>query len=53
MNPAVLEPKSDNEITLCFKLDKAGFVVDMVEEEELKGTGKQLMGQTGNFGRKQ
>jgi hypothetical protein len=34
---SIPEPKSDNEITLFSKLDEAGFVVHMVEEEELKG----------------
>jgi hypothetical protein len=31
------QPKSDNEITLFPKLDEVGFVIDIVEEEELKG----------------
>jgi hypothetical protein len=34
---SVPEPKSDDEITLCSRLDDVGFVVDMVEEEEPKG----------------
>jgi hypothetical protein len=32
----VPEPKSDDEITLFSRLDEAGFIVDMVEEEEPK-----------------
>jgi hypothetical protein len=32
----VLEPKSDDEIILFSKLDEAGFVLDMVEEEQPK-----------------
>jgi hypothetical protein len=34
---SILEPKSDDEITLFCRLDKVEFVVDMLEEEELKG----------------
>jgi hypothetical protein len=37
VDPSILEPKFDNEITLFSRLDEAGFVVDMVEEEERKG----------------
>jgi hypothetical protein len=37
VDPSVPEPKSDDEITLFSRLDEAGFVVDMVEEEEPKG----------------
>jgi hypothetical protein len=36
VDPSILEPKSDDEITLCSRLDKVGFIVDMVEEEEPK-----------------
>jgi hypothetical protein len=34
---AVAEPKSDDGTTLFSKLDKARFVENMVEEEELTG----------------
>jgi hypothetical protein len=34
---SVLEPKSDDEITLFSKLDEARFVVNMVKEKESKG----------------
>jgi hypothetical protein len=37
VDPSVPEPKPDNEIILFSKLDEAGFVVDLVEEEEQKG----------------
>jgi hypothetical protein len=31
INPTSLEPKSDNIIRHCFRLDNLGFVVNMVE----------------------
>jgi hypothetical protein len=34
---SILELKSDDEIKLLSKLDDAGFVVNIVEEEEPKG----------------
>jgi hypothetical protein len=34
---SVPEPRSDNKITLYSKLDEVEFVVDMGQEEELKG----------------
>jgi hypothetical protein len=37
VDPSIAEPKSDNEISLFCRLDEAGFVLDMVEEDELKG----------------
>jgi putative aminopeptidase FrvX len=37
VDPSVLEQKSDDEVTLCSRLDEVGFVVDMVKEEEPKG----------------
>jgi hypothetical protein len=44
VDPSVLEPKSDDEITLFSRLDEAAFVVDMVEEEELQGYWKVVNG---------
>jgi hypothetical protein len=37
VDPSVLEPKSDDEITVFSNFDEAEFVVDMVEKEEPKG----------------
>jgi hypothetical protein len=37
IDPSIPELKSDNEITLFSRLDEAAFVVDMVEQDELKG----------------
>jgi hypothetical protein len=37
VDPCIPEPKSNDEIALDSKLDEAGIVVDMVEEEESKG----------------
>jgi hypothetical protein len=37
VDQSVAESKSDNEITIVSKSDEAGLVVDMVEEEEIKG----------------
>jgi hypothetical protein len=34
---SVLEPKSEDEITRHSRLHEMGFVVDMMEQEELKG----------------
>jgi hypothetical protein len=34
---SVLEPKSNDKINLLYRLDEAGFVVDMGEEEDPKG----------------
>jgi hypothetical protein len=36
VDPFILEPKSDEDITLFSKLDEAGLAVDMVGEENLK-----------------
>jgi hypothetical protein len=44
MDPTVPEPKSDDKITLFSRLNEAGFVVDMVEEEKLKGYCKVVNG---------
>jgi hypothetical protein len=37
VEPSVPGPKSGDEISLFSRLDQAEFVVDMGEEEELKG----------------
>jgi hypothetical protein len=37
MEPSILKLKSDDEITLFSKLDEAGFIVNMLEANELKG----------------
>jgi hypothetical protein len=47
VNPSIPEPKSDNEITLFSRLDEAGFIVDMVEEAELKGYWEAVNGPNG------
>jgi hypothetical protein len=36
VDPSIQKPKSGDKIILLSKLDKAGIVVDMVEEEDLK-----------------
>jgi hypothetical protein len=53
VDPSVPEPKSDDEIIVLSRLGETGFVVDMVEEEEPRVIGKELIGQMGNCGRKQ
>jgi hypothetical protein len=37
VDPSLSKPKSDDEITLFSRSDEAGFVIDMVEEEEPNG----------------
>jgi hypothetical protein len=44
VDPSHPEPKSDDKITLVSRLDEAGFVVNMVEEEEPKGYWKAVNG---------
>jgi hypothetical protein len=47
VDPSVPESKSDDEITLFSRLDEARFVVDIVEEEELKGYWEAVNGPNG------
>jgi hypothetical protein len=47
VNPSVLEPKSDDEITLVSKLYEGGFVVDMEELNKPKGYCEGVYGLNG------
>jgi hypothetical protein len=47
VNLSVPEPKSDHEFTHFSKLDNAGFVIDMVEEEETKSYWEAVIGPIG------
>jgi hypothetical protein len=49
MDPSILKPKSDEEITLFSRLDIARFLVDMGEEEEPKGYWETVNGPNGQL----
>jgi hypothetical protein len=49
VDPSVREPKSDDNINLLWRLDEAGFVVDMVEEEEPKSYWEAVNGPNGQL----
>jgi hypothetical protein len=49
VDPSVSQPKSDHEITPISRLDESGFVVDMVEEEELKSYSEASNGPIGHL----
>jgi hypothetical protein len=44
VDPSVLEQKSDDEITHFSRLDKAGFAVDMGEDEDPKSYWEEVNG---------
>jgi hypothetical protein len=44
---SILEPTSDDEITLFSKFDNVAFIVDMVEEEDPKGYWEVVNGLNG------
>jgi hypothetical protein len=47
VDPSFPEPKSHNKIKLASKVDEAGFVVDIVEEDETKGYWEAVNGPNG------
>jgi hypothetical protein len=49
IDPSILEPNSDDEITLVSRLDEVGCVMDMVEEEEPKGYWEVVKGPNGQL----
>jgi hypothetical protein len=49
VDPSGVEPKSDDEIRLCSKLDEMGVVIDMGEDEELKGYWEVVNGPNGQL----
>jgi hypothetical protein len=49
VDPSGPEPKSHEEITLFSRLDEVGFVVDMVEEKEMKAYWQAVNGLNGQL----